>query len=164
MSEKRDIAHLANSDEPVITGIELEDEPYLPNPIARFRHWAKEPLGEFLGTMVLIIFGNGVNCQVVLSELTQGSYLSISFGWGIGVMMGIYACGGISGAHLNRKPHHTNWSRRVFAHHTSTSQLLLPSLLLSGVDSRGRRSPVMLLVNFSVPASDLLSSRVTTTT
>jgi len=30
--------------------------------------------------MVLIIFGNGVNCQVVLSNLTQGSYLSISFG------------------------------------------------------------------------------------
>lgn len=33
----------------------------------------------------LICFGNGVNCQVVLSELVKGSYLSISFGWGIGV-------------------------------------------------------------------------------
>lgn len=51
--------------------------------------------------MILIIFGNGVNCQVVLSNLTQGSYLSISFGWGIGVMFGVYACGGISGGHIN---------------------------------------------------------------
>jgi aquaglyceroporin related protein len=39
--------------------------------------------------------------QVVLSNLTQGSYLSISFGWGIGVMCGVYTAGGISGAHLN---------------------------------------------------------------
>jgi aquaglyceroporin related protein len=37
----------------------------------------------------------------VLSNLTQGSYLSISFGWGIGVMCGVYVAGGISGAHLN---------------------------------------------------------------
>lgn len=59
---------------------------YLVNPLSRFRHQYKEYLGEFIGTMVLIIFGNGVNCQVVLSNLTQGSYLSISFGWGIGVM------------------------------------------------------------------------------
>lgn len=27
----------------------------------------KEPLAEFFGTMILIIFGNGVDCQVVLS-------------------------------------------------------------------------------------------------
>lgn len=37
----------------------------------------------------------------MLSNLTQGSYLSISFGWGIGVMCGVYVAGGISGAHLN---------------------------------------------------------------
>lgn len=56
------------------------------NPLARFRSKYKEYLGEFIGTMVLIIFGNGVNCQAVLSNWTQGQYLSISFGWGIGVM------------------------------------------------------------------------------
>jgi len=80
---------------------ELDEELFLPNPIARMRYRLKEYFGEFIGTMVLIIFGNGVNCQVVLSGLTQGSYLSISFGWGIGVMFGVYIAGGISGAHLN---------------------------------------------------------------
>lgn len=30
----------------------------------------KEYFAEFLGTMILIIFGNGVNCQVVLSSVT----------------------------------------------------------------------------------------------
>jgi len=83
----------------------LDVAPYDPtepqNPWARLRRRFKEPFGEFIGTMILIIFGNGVNCQVVLSRLTQGSYLSISFGWGIGVMFGVYAAGGISGAHLN---------------------------------------------------------------
>ncbi|KAL1405687.1 hypothetical protein Q8F55_007353 [Vanrija albida] len=74
---------------------------YFPNPLAHVRFIFREYFGEFIGTMILIIFGNGVNCQVVLSDFTQGSYLSISFGWGIGVMFGIHACGGISGGHLN---------------------------------------------------------------
>lgn len=56
------------------------------NPLARFRHKYKDYLGEFIGTMILIIFGNGINCQAVLTNFTQGQYLSISFGWGIGVM------------------------------------------------------------------------------
>lgn len=60
---------------------------YLPaNPLARIRNKYKDYLGEFIGTMILIIFGNGVNCQAVLSNWEQGQYLSISFGWGIGVM------------------------------------------------------------------------------
>lgn len=67
----------------------------------RVRHRYKEYFAEFFGTALLIIFGNGVNCQVVLSELTQGSYLSISHGWGIGVLAGVYAAGGISGGHIN---------------------------------------------------------------
>lgn len=37
------------------------------------------------GRTKMICFGNGVDCQVVLSNLAKGSYLSISFGWGIGV-------------------------------------------------------------------------------
>ncbi|BEI81990.1 hypothetical protein CcaverHIS002_0211500 [Cutaneotrichosporon cavernicola] len=71
------------------------------NPIARLRHKYKDYIGEFIGTMVLILFGNGVNCQAVLSGWTQGQYLSISFGWGIGVMFGVYVCGGVSGGHIN---------------------------------------------------------------
>ncbi len=70
---------------------ELETPPpadiFLPaNPLARLRHKYKDYIGEFIGTMILLIFGNGVNCQAVLSDWQQGQYLSISFGWGIGVM------------------------------------------------------------------------------
>lgn len=35
-----------------------------------FRHYLREPAAEFLGVMILIIFGNGVDCQVVLSSVT----------------------------------------------------------------------------------------------
>lgn len=80
---------------------EVAPAPVFPNRWAKIRNDYKEPFAEFLGTMILILFGNGVNCQVVLSRLTQGSYLSISHGWGIGVMAGVYAAGGVSGAHLS---------------------------------------------------------------
>lgn len=35
--------------------------------IIRQRQIVREPAAEFLGVMILIIFGNGVDCQVVLS-------------------------------------------------------------------------------------------------
>jgi glycerol uptake facilitator-like aquaporin len=37
----------------------------------------------------------------VLSKSANGSYLGINIGWGLGVMLGIYVAGGVSGAHLN---------------------------------------------------------------
>ncbi len=61
----------------------------------------REALAEFLGTFVLIVFGVGVVAQVVLSGQNAGSYLSINLGWGLGVTMGVYIAGGVSGAHLN---------------------------------------------------------------
>jgi len=78
-----------------------------PNPWARFRHSMREPFAEFLGTMLLILFGTGVSLQVFLSSdpnvvsSQRGQYLSISFGWGIGVAMGVWVAGGISGGHIN---------------------------------------------------------------
>ncbi|KAI5465048.1 aquaporin-like protein [Mariannaea sp. PMI_226] len=60
----------------------------------------KDFLSEFLGTMTLLLFGDGVVAQVVLSKGTKGDYQSISWGWGIGVMFGVYV-GGKSGGHLN---------------------------------------------------------------
>lgn len=62
---------------------------------------AREVLAEFLGTMVLILFGAGVVAQVVLSGGAAGSYLGINLAWGLGVTMGCYVAGGVSGAHLN---------------------------------------------------------------
>jgi len=62
---------------------------------------AREAAAEFFGTFILIAFGVGVVAQTVLSKNANGSVLSINIGWGIAVMLGIYASGGVSGAHLN---------------------------------------------------------------
>ncbi|NXM65866.1 AQP7 protein, partial [Serilophus lunatus] len=47
------------------------------------------------------VFGLSSVAQVVLGRGTAGHYLSINIAFGIGVTLGIYAAGGISGAHLN---------------------------------------------------------------
>ena len=66
-----------------------------------------ELIAEFLGTFVLILLGTGVVAMVVLfpsrtpGELVHGGYTNIPLGWGLGVTMGIYVAGKISGAHLN---------------------------------------------------------------
>ena len=62
---------------------------------------AREAAAEFFGTFIIIAFGVGVVAQTVLSKNANGSVLSINIAWGIAVMLGIYASGGISGAHLN---------------------------------------------------------------
>jgi glycerol uptake facilitator protein len=66
-----------------------------------------ELVAEFLGTFVLILFGNGVVAMVVLfptkspGEVIHGGFTNITLGWGLAVTMGIYIAGRISGAHLN---------------------------------------------------------------
>jgi len=54
---------------------------------------------EFAGTFILILFGVGVVAQVVAGEI--GNHDSIAWAWGLGVTLGIYVAGRISGAHLN---------------------------------------------------------------
>jgi MIP family channel proteins len=56
---------------------------------------------EFLGTFVLLTFGCASVAQVLLSRHANGEYLSINLGWALGVTMGVYIAGGVSGAHLN---------------------------------------------------------------
>ena len=58
---------------------------------------------ELLGTMLLIILGGGINAGSSLknSYANGAGWLSISFGWGLGVTMAIYAVGQVSGAHIN---------------------------------------------------------------
>ncbi|MGQ7753965.1 MIP/aquaporin family protein [Streptomyces sp. WC2508] len=62
---------------------------------------------EFLGTMILILFGCGVVAQVAAGgALTDppgglGNHDSIAWAWGLGVTLGVYVAGRLSGAHLN---------------------------------------------------------------
>jgi len=58
-----------------------------------------ELAAEFAGTMILILIGVGVVAQVVGGGL--GNHDSIAWAWGLGVILGVYVAGRISGAHLN---------------------------------------------------------------
>jgi glycerol uptake facilitator protein len=60
-------------------------------------------LAEFVGTAMLILFGDGVVANVLLgkSKGQGGGWIVITFGWSMGVTMAVYAVGTISGAHIN---------------------------------------------------------------
>lgn len=66
---------------------------------------------EFLGTFVLIAFGDGVVAMAVAALnqsgrgdsifVASGDWLLITWGWAMAVAFGVYVAGGISGAHIN---------------------------------------------------------------
>jgi glycerol uptake facilitator protein len=60
-------------------------------------------VAEFLGTMLLVTMGNGVVAGVVLkgTKSENAGWLTIVLGWGLSLVLAIYAVGRISGAHLN---------------------------------------------------------------
>ena len=73
-----------------------------------------ECLAEFLGTFVLIAFGDGVVAMAVAALpgsgrtegpttifLAAGDWMLIVCGWALAVTFAIYVAGGVSGAHLN---------------------------------------------------------------
>ncbi len=49
---------------------------------SRVREYCQDGFSEFLGTFILLLFGDGVVAQVVLSGGEKGNYLSICWGWG----------------------------------------------------------------------------------
>ena len=60
-------------------------------------------LAEVVGTLLLVLLGDGVVANVVLNR-TKGhaaGWIVITVGWGVAVAMAVYAVGRISGAHLN---------------------------------------------------------------
>ena len=59
----------------------------------------KEFFAELIGTMFILLFGNGVNAMTSLFNL--GGYTNTAFGWGLGVFLGILISNRITGAHLN---------------------------------------------------------------
>jgi glycerol uptake facilitator protein len=82
--------------------------------IGRIAGLPGEMLSEFLGTFVLIAFGDGVVAVVVAglpgsgrtAGLTNiwvggGNWLLITWGWAMAVAMGVWVAGGVSGAHIN---------------------------------------------------------------
>jgi glycerol uptake facilitator len=82
---------------------------------ARRWSWQQSPLGElgaeFLGTFIIIAFGDGVVAMSVAALnqsgrgtvpfVASGDWMLIAFGWGFAVMFAVYVAGGVSGAHLN---------------------------------------------------------------
>ena len=58
---------------------------------------------EFIGTMVLILLGDGVCAATSLnsSKAKGAGWIVITMGWGFAVMVGVFISGSISGAHLN---------------------------------------------------------------
>lgn len=60
-------------------------------------------LAEFTGTALLIILGDGVVANVVLSKTkgNNGGLIAITFGWAVAVFVGVYSSAAVSGAHLN---------------------------------------------------------------
>ncbi|GAA5947353.1 hypothetical protein JCM3765_001637 [Sporobolomyces pararoseus] len=62
------------------------------------RYALREPMAEFLGTMILVVLGVGADCQTKISaESSTNTY----FVWGFAVMISVYIAGGISGGHTN---------------------------------------------------------------
>ena len=60
-------------------------------------------VAEFIGTMLLILFGNGVVANVLLKR-TNGNdagWIVISAGWGVAVYVGAFCSNAYSGAQLN---------------------------------------------------------------
>ena len=60
-------------------------------------------LAEMIGTALVIVFGNGVVANTLLtrSKGQNGGWIVITLGWGMAVFIGVYASADASGAHLN---------------------------------------------------------------
>ncbi|WP_024863147.1 MIP/aquaporin family protein [Pediococcus acidilactici] len=60
-------------------------------------------VGEFVGTFILILLGDGVVAGVTLkkSKAEGAGWIAISLGWGLAVILGVYTSAFLSPAHLN---------------------------------------------------------------
>ena len=60
-------------------------------------------VAEAVGTMILILLGDGVVANVLLarSKGQNSGWIVITMGWGVAVTIAVYSVGRISGAHLN---------------------------------------------------------------
>ena len=60
-------------------------------------------IGEFIGTMILIILGDGVVAGVLLrnSKAENSGWIVITFGWGMAVAVAVYCVFQFSGGYIN---------------------------------------------------------------
>lgn len=80
--------------------------------------------GEFLGTMFLIIFGGGVVASTLLakSKGQDGGWISITTGWGLAVMVGVFVAQAAGSPNADINPA-VSLARYVFNHSYTLSQL-----------------------------------------
>ncbi|MQR01386.1 MIP/aquaporin family protein [Glaciimonas soli] len=60
-------------------------------------------LGEFIGTTLVVLLGNGVVANVILNKTkgNGGGLIVITVGWAMAVFVGVFTVAASSGAHLN---------------------------------------------------------------
>jgi glycerol uptake facilitator protein len=60
-------------------------------------------VGELIGTMVLVLLGDGVVANVALAKSKghNSGWIVVTAGWGFAVAMGVYVAGWASGGHIN---------------------------------------------------------------
>jgi glycerol uptake facilitator protein len=60
-------------------------------------------VGEFIGSAILILLGNGVVANVVLKDTKghAGGWIVIAFGWAMAVFIAVWCVESVSGGHLN---------------------------------------------------------------
>jgi len=58
-------------------------------------------IGEIIGTAMLVVLGDGVVANVILSKTKgySGGLIAITFGWSMAVFVGVYVSAAASGAH-----------------------------------------------------------------
>ncbi|CAO1626621.1 unnamed protein product [Sympodiomycopsis kandeliae] len=96
--------HLHDHDEEEVIMAEGNPSSHLhhldsPNPLQRFRNIYGPYIAEAFGAGTIILFGAGAQCQTQLYK--AGDTLTCGFGWAIGVALGAYIAGPISGGHIN---------------------------------------------------------------
>ncbi|KIW18030.1 hypothetical protein PV08_02317 [Exophiala spinifera] len=80
---------------------ESDGEPPYYNFWGRCRAPLRQPFAEFLGTLVFMTIGLCGSIVRMTAPDDYGNLLSAYLAWGLGVMIGIYVAGGVSGGHLN---------------------------------------------------------------
>ena len=63
-------------------------------------------LGEFMGTMVLMVFGVGVNATLNLEKSygKGGGWICTAWGWGLAVLLGVYTSNALGAPQADLNP------------------------------------------------------------